>query len=530
MATLLVTARKSIWLGWLLDNPLLVREMRRRMRGRLFTWSLIGYLVALGVVSCMLMITSYPLDSTARSAREMIQDVGKIGSTLFMGIVFVEGFIALFIAPLLTAGLATQEKEKDTFDFLRVTTLRSRTFVAGCLLTTACFLMLVFTCTLPILGLTFIFGGVSMGNILLFNLTLFFAAMVISAWGIFNSTTYQRSRAVHFGIFIVIMLVVFFGLRFGFVRRWFSSSFVSVSTGLGRHLVFVIAPMALLIAIFSTAAVRRLYEPNNRMFNYKQFTIFFVGLLGALGGRMAYLMSGLNPLLPDPREISLLMGWYFGVGGFLTVAAIMLFCTSRIEKGSEIWRLRLRFPVFRRFDESIIFLALYAALWLAPGYFMARAWDTQNFFAPRILHSIPVLLVSLFTIWALANLISAFGENSNRVAMAIVLLLVVLWGAVPAMGFFVAEISPAPGDSASPLSAQVSTVMLNASPAPLLIAIWDDDVREYYLFPILMVLAQGFVFLLPFISKSIRARFKVSYHLTPPGGPAPSPSPDPIPS
>ena len=111
MTGLLQIMRRSIWLGWLFDNPLFVREIRRRMRGRLFSWSLIVYLCALGIVTVILMFSSYPFRVRNMPTRDVILKIGKIGPTLFTGMLVVEGIIALFIAPMLTAGLATQEKE-----------------------------------------------------------------------------------------------------------------------------------------------------------------------------------------------------------------------------------------------------------------------------------------------------------------------------------------------------------------------------------------------------------------------------------
>lgn len=512
MPALLATARRSIWLSWLIDNPLLIREIRRRMRGRLFTWSLIGYLAALGGVSCVLMYTTYPFHSELRPARDMIQEVGRIGATLFRGMCFVEGVIALFLAPMLTAGLATAEKEKDTFDFLRVTTLRSRTFVSGCLLTTACFLFLVFTCTLPILGLTFIFGGVSMQEIMTFNLILFLVAMAVSAWGIFNSTNYKRSRSVQGSIFILFIIALFLGSRVWF---FLGAGFVRTSvfgTGAVASALVTVVPILLIILVFSVAAARRLYEPNNRMFNYKQYTIFFIVGLGFVGGSLAYRIYGASAKALGTDEVLVGLNFYFLLGWLLTTIGILFFSTGRTEKGDEVWRLRFGRKIFQRLDERIPLYALYIALWLGSAYLLADAWDSTGKFTTHFMSTLPLALLSLVLVQAVASCLSLFSENRNRVMVAVVLGLVVLWGVIPAFGYFLGEIRTNPSRRSQSAAMQgASEILMDVSPIRVVNHIWRDETDTDPTLSLIFLSALSLLFILPTFSKKLRGRFAVTY-------------------
>lgn len=512
MGQLLASARRSVWLAWFIDNPLLVREIRRRMRGRLFSWSLIGYLVALGGVSCVLMFTTYPF-SRELDTRQMIQDVGRIGATLFKGMCFVEGIIALFLAPMLTAGLATAEKEKDTFDFLRVTTLNSRTFVSGCLLTTACFLLLVFTCTLPILGLTFIFGGVSMQEIMSFNLTLFLLALAVSAWGIFNSTSYKRSRSVQGSIFVLFLLGLFFGSRFlalgGF--GWASP----FGGGLVSFLLTVILPLALITVFFSIAAARRLYEPNNRMFNYKQYTVFLFGVLGAIAGFMAYHMYANPGVTMDPDEIRGGLAAMYFVGWVFIGVGIILLSSGRVEMGDELWKIRLRFPIFRRIDERVFVYGFYILGWLGLTYVLGAAWDGSGEHLAHWLLSMPIVLLSFLAIFSIVACISIFTESRNRATIMSILTLVFLWGVVPAVGLFLTALTPGSNPNQT-LFDEAGNLLIDTSPITALAGIWGDEPSAAPMIAAAALAAISVLFLLPFLSKGLRGRFTVSYDWTSP--------------
>lgn len=437
MANFLKTLRRVPGLKWLLDNPLLVREIRRRMRGRLFSWSLIAYLVLLGFVSCVIMFVNYPVNQQAISTRELIQSVGNIGMLLFAGLRFVEGAIALLIAPMLTAALATAEKEKDTFDFLRVTTLRPGTFVIGCLLTTACFLVLVFMCTLPILGLTFIFGGVSMADILTFNLVIFLLSMTISAWGIFCSTNYRRSMNVYGSVLVVLFLVfiVVQPLMALFGTRFVPNLWVLFPGGYGW--VFRIGGLLLLVFLFGLAAARRLYEPNNRFLNYRQYSALYLLVTGLIGGLLAWRFSPLSgQMLPSATETTDLVARFYLAGWALLGLGILNFSVGRIERGDEVWIIRHRRPMFRRIHESNLFYLFYGAIWLGGTWALAWAGGVLSDFTETFFATVPIMIAGLLLAGATARFVSMLSETRGRAAAGFTALLLLVWVLVPAIGYY----------------------------------------------------------------------------------------------
>lgn len=497
-------------LAWLADNPLLVREMRRRMRGRSFTWALIGYLAALGLVSCFLMVMNYPNAGSLPPTRELIRQVNGIGATLFRGMIFVEAVIAIIVTPMITAGLATAEKEKDTFEFLQVTTLSPGTFVLGCLLTTGSFLFMVFACTLPILGLTFIFGGVSLTDILGYNALLFMLSLTVSAWGIFNSTSYKRSRTVLGAIALVLLLLLVVVLPTAGLRLLGAGPLMGPGAA---ALGYVALGMGILITAFSVAAARRLYEPNNRLFSYPQFLVFFLvamGLVMALIFRQTGAYGGAT--FSSVTDLRSLLIAYFAFGWVLVAMAILFFSAGRIERGDELWRLRLARPQFRRgLDAGLVYLSL-IILWLAATLILGeallpqagQAWDA-------LVPALPPLIGALLLLHALCRLMSIATETRNRAFVGAVGIASVLWLLLPLLGYFVGEISSIGGDRPSDLAEAISGLLKALSPAVVLARAADDpDASEMLLSTGLMLILALGVLALTFL-EPLRRRLAVSY-------------------
>lgn len=516
MATRFDRLRKMRALAWLLDNPLLTREIRRRMRGRAFSWSLIGYLITLGGVSSLLMFASYPWNADQMSARDLLVEIGKIGTTLFTGMRVVEFILAIMIAPMLTAGLATAEKEKDTFDFLRVTTLSSTTFVVGCLLTTACFLLLIFACTLPVLALTFIFGGVSMREILSFNATLFMASMAISAWGVFNSTNYKRSKSVQGSMVVISVVILFMMLSRMFSQRLIVGGIVAGATSGTPWLAYLglRALLAFVTLVFAIAAARKLYEPNNRLFNYKQFTAFYILVMAAVGGTLVYQMSRPAGNLMSGIEVFAALGLYHFVGAFFMLGAILLFSAGRIEKGDEVWCLRLDRPRSRRIHETYPLYGFYLLVWLVPVFLMAELYDQSGKFMPNFSKSLPILGAALGLVLALTLGFNLFVERRNMVAVAVLATLLVVWVLVPIVGYYVGQMTPLAGRSQSFAVQMTSAVLMDFSPFPVLYRIWDGRPDVKLLAPAATTAAMALVALVPYTSARLRRRVRVSYDWT----------------
>ena len=103
----------------LIDNPVILKELRGRMRGgQAFTL----LTIYLGLIA-MFIVFIYSLIAPTYSFRwdpSLRQEAGK---AIFGTVVLLELLLVSFIAPGLTSGAITSEREHQTYEILRTTLL-----------------------------------------------------------------------------------------------------------------------------------------------------------------------------------------------------------------------------------------------------------------------------------------------------------------------------------------------------------------------------------------------------------------------
>jgi hypothetical protein len=134
---------------------------------------------------------------------------GEIGRTLFVALVGIEMLLILFIAPALTGGAITGERERQTYDLLRTTLLSSPAFVLGKLESALAYLFLLLLAAIPLQSIAFLFGGVSEGEILLAFVILAVTAIFLGSLGIFFSAVMQRSTTANIRAYVLVGIVMF---------------------------------------------------------------------------------------------------------------------------------------------------------------------------------------------------------------------------------------------------------------------------------------------------------------------------------
>ncbi len=146
--------------------PVLMKEMRSRMRGNRTAWLLLTC-CGLGVALALVILTlNWPHPALRERVGAYPTGMAEIGSALHLGITLFEGVLVLLLTPALTAGVLTSERERQTYEFLLLTRLSAAGIVAGKLLSALSFLVLLLLCLLPVVTLAFIFGGVSPDQLL----------------------------------------------------------------------------------------------------------------------------------------------------------------------------------------------------------------------------------------------------------------------------------------------------------------------------------------------------------------------------
>ena len=187
----------------MLDNPVILKELRGRMRGRQAFALLTIYLGLIALFIVVVYNTIFGVTGGAAwdpSARQMA------GKVIFGTVVLLELLLLSFIAPGLTAGAITSERERQTFDLLRTTLLSARSLVLGKLGSAFGYLFLLILTALPIQSLAFILGGVGMAEMVVSSLMLVVTALFFCTLGIFLSSLMRRTLPATISSYAAILL------------------------------------------------------------------------------------------------------------------------------------------------------------------------------------------------------------------------------------------------------------------------------------------------------------------------------------
>ncbi len=201
-------------------NPVLVKEIRIRMRGKRAFIILTSHLLALGT-AVLLAYLVFQLSSS--STTTSLESRRAFGKSLFGLLVWLELVMISFTAPALTSGAIATERERQTYDLLRVTLLPARSLVLGKFTAGLVFIALLLFTSLPLQSPAFLIGGVVIQEILIAIVILIVTAIAFCAAGMFFSSLFSRTLlstvlSYAFAIFLVFgipMIMVFMLSLFG---------------------------------------------------------------------------------------------------------------------------------------------------------------------------------------------------------------------------------------------------------------------------------------------------------------------------
>ena len=143
-------------------NPVIVKELRGRMRG----WrALIVLVVYLIVLSFITWLTYVAVAGTMNSSGG--PESAQVGKFIFAVLVIFQTIMVSLLTPAFTAGSITSEREQKTYDLLMTTLLPARSVVFGKLGSALAFVALLILAIAPLESLAFMFGGVSPEEIII---------------------------------------------------------------------------------------------------------------------------------------------------------------------------------------------------------------------------------------------------------------------------------------------------------------------------------------------------------------------------
>ena len=180
-------------------NPILAFSATRRMR------SFRTMLIVIAYVAALLMIALYFLSPFMQN--EILLSALSRGPMAYLALLAVQFGLLILIAPAMTAGAVAGERERQTLDLLLVTNTGSFRIVLGKVLESFAVLALLIACSLPVMCLCLLTGGVSIGQILIGELFLLAEAFACVSIGVFCSSI-SRSTVFSGVLSYVLILVI----------------------------------------------------------------------------------------------------------------------------------------------------------------------------------------------------------------------------------------------------------------------------------------------------------------------------------
>lgn len=209
--------RQHLWPA----NPVVVKELRSRMRGGRFFALLTAFLLLLGLVSYAL----YRLAGAAVGSMQTGLLSPTIGQMLFAGLAFFELLMILFVTPALTASAISEERENQTYELLMATPLEPQSVLWGKLISALSYVFLLILAGIPFASLVFVFGGVAPRDMLKALAMLLMTAATFGVIGLFFSAwTGRTGRAtvMSYGVLLVFAVgTVFLFVLWGVLRNAF---------------------------------------------------------------------------------------------------------------------------------------------------------------------------------------------------------------------------------------------------------------------------------------------------------------------
>ncbi len=194
-------------------NPVLIKELRGRMRGARAYLFLAAALALLGGVSYGLyLLAAY----ATQNAYGGVPQGALIGRSVFTWLAFVALMAICGATPFLTAGAISGECERKTMDLLLATPLGPSSLLWGKLVAALSYIALVLLATIPLASLSFVFGGVTSADMLGAFLLLLGFAVSLSVMGLFYSALFRRTGPalaasyITLAIFVVGTLFIWF--------------------------------------------------------------------------------------------------------------------------------------------------------------------------------------------------------------------------------------------------------------------------------------------------------------------------------
>jgi len=289
-------------------NPIIVKELRSRMRGpRPFITITTMLILLSGITYGVYRIALTSLNTYSGSPVSP-----QLGQTLFVMLSFLILLAICILTPAVTASAISGEREQLTYEMLLSTPLHPARLLWGKLFSSLSYIFLLIFSAIPIASLIFVFGGVTLREMLKSFIILITVTITIGVLGIFLSSVFKRTSRATVISYIIIVVIIF------------GSILVYVAAGILQQDI----PPRWIIAINPISALASALSNTSTQFNS---VLSFVPILGVdlnmLGGDVVSFNSIPRPL------------YHYSLPLYGFVSTILYFFAIRFVMPAKRWKI-----------------------------------------------------------------------------------------------------------------------------------------------------------------------------------------------
>ena len=163
---------------------------------------------------------------------------------IFKFVSMLEFAMILLIMPALSSGSISGERERKTFDIMRMTRMSSADIVIGKLMAAVGSIIVLVISSAPIIALVFIYGGVRLMDIVVLFASYIIAAIFIGTIGIFISALCDRTVISTACTYTAVLFITLGGAAIYMINGIIYSGASAYTAGVLERIAAAINPLA----------------------------------------------------------------------------------------------------------------------------------------------------------------------------------------------------------------------------------------------------------------------------------------------
>ena len=201
-------------------NPVLARELVKRMRGAKAMFMRSGCLGLLGLVLILVYHAGLRGGFDRRFGNTVV-DWASVGQGMFEWTLMFMLLLVLFLVPGATASSIVGERQRQTLMPVQVSLMRPLSIVLGKLGASVAYILLLVVATMPLLAVAHLIGGITFLEIVKGLGVIMFIAVCTAATSLLFSAAMRSSRTATVMSYVVVMVLFILVFVVTFFMPWF---------------------------------------------------------------------------------------------------------------------------------------------------------------------------------------------------------------------------------------------------------------------------------------------------------------------